>query len=365
MSRTFLPPSVVPKGETVTFQIDHVSVPKATYLKRLSALTVLEDCAIADLVGGKSVTTCLAVEAGPFRFFSVQRRSDGKPKLTFAITPSADHGTPAAAVLTAEAKLAAGDADGAKQALADVAFDRLGLAFRRLTTERLEKAANARPSAERAAARAVAAVARGRRLCGRGYDDPTAVKDLDCTPRAGAPCLDGEDVLAAFTGLSSVRFVRCRIEPSQKLWEALAALPALTSLRLEDVTGVQPAEIGRLTKLTDLSLDKSRVKDASPLASLTALTMLSLNDNELKDATPLGGLRKLTVLYVARNKLTDVAPLADLRALTHLDLSGNPVKDLSALAGLRKLRLVYLDKAQRATEMPILPTGASVLEGDD
>ena len=124
----------------------------------------------------------------------------------------------------------------------------------------------------------------------------------------------------------------------------------LTGNRIGDI-----APLGKLTKLSSLSLGGNQIKDISPLAAVTKIGVLELKDNQVADITPLAKQAELRILMLERDKISDLAPLVkaleadakgEKRFAPYLELyiQGNPLSDaakstqLPAIKGIiRKL----------------------------
>jgi len=118
----------------------------------------------------------------------------------------------------------------------------------------------------------------------------------------------------------------------------LAPLSALTKLEnlalaCTMVKDIQP--LSRLINMKDLQLWGMRdIMDISPLASMTELEKLWISDNLISDLSPLSGMTKLTALTIEDNMISDVSPLVALSSLKCLKLAGNPVKDYTPLSNI-------------------------------
>ena len=116
------------------------------------------------------------------------------------------------------------------------------------------------------------------------------------------------------------------------------------------LSGPIPPELGNLSELTHLSLDRNGLTGAirPELGSLANLTRLALNSNALAGSIPseLGNLSELTHLLLDHNNLTGGIPpeLGKLASLTALSLTSNPLEgsippELGNLTNLRRLSL--------------------------
>lgn len=141
----------------------------------------------------------------------------------------------------------------------------------------------------------------------------------------------------------------------------LRNFPNLTSLNLSWAMnkqgGVDLTPLSSLTKLENLALACTMVKDIqplsslknmknlqlwgirdimaiSPLASMTGLESLWITDNLISDLSPLSEMTKLNTLIIEDNIISDVTPLAALSSLKCLKVAGNPVKDYTPLSSI-------------------------------
>ena len=121
-----------------------------------------------------------------------------------------------------------------------------------------------------------------------------------------------------------------------------------------NLTGALPAELGRLSNLTDLVLYNNGVTGEIPpeLGGLSNLIRLSLDSNRLTGEIPpeLGGLSNLTGLFLHRNQLTGEIPpeLGRLSNLTQLGFDRNQLTGEipPELGGLSNLTHLFLSSNQ-------------------
>jgi leucine-rich repeat protein SHOC2 len=106
-----------------------------------------------------------------------------------------------------------------------------------------------------------------------------------------------------------------------------------------DLTGAVPAEIGRLSALTELHLGDNQLTSVpAEIGQLAVLEVLDLGGNQLTSVpAEIGQLTALRELYLCGNKLTSVpAEIGQLAALEELSLEGNQLASVSA--AIRELR---------------------------
>ena len=110
----------------------------------------------------------------------------------------------------------------------------------------------------------------------------------------------------------------------------------LTGARFAGMTRL-PAAIASFDALDNLEIQGAAIDDISALAELPWIRFLYLEDLPLKDIAPLAGLTSLRGLSLIGSQVEDLSPLAGLTGLEWLTLDGCPVWDLEPLAGLRRL----------------------------
>ena len=131
----------------------------------------------------------------------------------------------------------------------------------------------------------------------------------------------------------------------------------VVKLDLEEIglTGAVPAEIGQLTALRELYLNRNRLTSLpAEIGQLTSLRVLWLNGNRLTSVpAEIGQLTALRELYLNRNRLTSLpAEIGQLTALRELYLNRNRLTSVPAEIGqLTALRVLYLN-GNRLTSVP-------------
>jgi leucine-rich repeat protein SHOC2 len=131
----------------------------------------------------------------------------------------------------------------------------------------------------------------------------------------------------------------------------------VVQLKLEEfgLTGAVPAEIGRLSALTELHLGDNHLTSLSAeIGQLAVLEVLDLGGNQLTSVpAEIGQLTALRELYLYDNQLTSVpAEIGQLTSLEGLYLGDNQLTSLPAEIGqLTSLTELYLDGNQ-LTSLP-------------
>ena len=122
-----------------------------------------------------------------------------------------------------------------------------------------------------------------------------------------------------------------------------AALRTADPLNLEDDDPIFPADMARLTQLTVVGTQTSKIANLTGLETAINLTSLTLNGNEIASLTPLARLEVLETLDLADNvNISSISSLARLTALTDLNLSNNKVSSVSSLSRLEALETLNL-----------------------
>jgi Leucine-rich repeat (LRR) protein len=132
------------------------------------------------------------------------------------------------------------------------------------------------------------------------------------------------------------------------------------SLRMNNLQGVLPHEIGDLIELRGLHLSENRLSGSIPseITQLAHLMGINLSDNEMSDSIPTGlsNLNDLTSLQMAGNRLTGPIPaeIGTLASLTRIDLAGNKLSGEipASLGNLTNLRELWLNHNRLTGEIP-------------
>ena len=144
--------------------------------------------------------------------------------------------------------------------------------------------------------------------------------------------------------------------------ELLGNLPNLSVLSLKNnrLTGTIPPELGKLSQLTLLNLEFNQLTGTIPaeLGNLSQLTLLNLFANRLTGTIPaeLGNLSKLKFLTLTSNRLTGAIPaeLGNLSNLKMLQLHGNRLTGTipAELGNLSKLDFLALNHNRLTGTIP-------------
>ena len=137
----------------------------------------------------------------------------------------------------------------------------------------------------------------------------------------------------------------------------IGQLANLTELRFNNnQLRTLPPEIGQLANLMGLSLYNNQLTTLPPeIGQLAELTQLYLQSNQLTTLPPeIGQLTNLTELNLSENQLTTLPPeIGLLTNLTKLELSCNQLTNLPPEIGqLANLESLYLDNNQQTTLPP-------------
>ncbi|WP_226670850.1 leucine-rich repeat domain-containing protein [Metabacillus litoralis] len=112
-----------------------------------------------------------------------------------------------------------------------------------------------------------------------------------------------------------------------------------------------------MLELTELTIERKRIKDLTGLEKATNLIYLYAPRNVIENITPLSSLKNLQGVYLDNNPITDFSPLSELSNLTSLGLTATGMKDLSVLKNLDKLNDLNVDENEitSLSALPALP----------
>jgi len=177
----------------------------------------------------------------------------------------------------------------------------------------------------------------------------TAVRHMKDMPALQELRLKGEgvtdNVMNHATGLRQLKHLEVwTTDVTDNGFRQLSSLAGLTRLSIAgpNVTDDVLREVGRLTRLEEIVLEQTAVRDLSPLTGLAVLKSLDLWAVAVSDLSPLAKLTNLEHLALRCTSATDLSPLSNLTALKSLEILGAPAKDLSPLAELTNLECLKL-----------------------
>ena len=107
--------------------------------------------------------------------------------------------------------------------------------------------------------------------------------------------------------------------------------------KIKNLTGLEHAQ-----NLTKLTLFHNDISDVSPLSKLIRLRWLYLGHNPISDVSPLSALTGLRLLDIGFTDISDISPLKDLKHLEFLGIHGTGISDVPPLTAFKKLRTLYL-----------------------
>jgi hypothetical protein len=189
-----------------------------------------------------------------------------------------------------------------------------------------------------------------------GYDE---VDTIDCP-------WDGEgDPVRSLAGIEQLTSVRELDLTGQDVTDLgpLAAMPALTSLRLTGNAAVADLSALRGLPLTNLGLSGTGVTDLGPLARTPTLQWVGLSGTGVFDLRPLASSPGLLELDVSNAAVADLSPLAGAASLSKLDVRDNLVADLTPVATMPALDELWVGGNPVTDLRPLL--GAPALLGVD
>ena len=124
-----------------------------------------------------------------------------------------------------------------------------------------------------------------------------------------------------------------------------------------NLMGVEPIDINRLQKFTqlqELNLSFCSISDLSPLIKLTRLRQLIIDRTFITDLSQISLLTGLQELGLCGNYAVDLSPLAQLHNLEWLGLSVSPIEDITPLSSIVSLKQLFIDHTAISDLSPLI-----------
>ena len=171
--------------------------------------------------------------------------------------------------------------------------------------------------------------------------------------------LDNLQFLSGLSFLKELDLSGSRFDANQI--SAIAALPSLQKLNLNECSISTIAGLETAMNLTHLDLGNNTIRNLTPLSSLANLKEINLEHNAVIDLAALSSLANLEKLNVSYNALVSLSPLADNSKLTWLNATNN---DIRSLSGVEKLSaLTYLAVSSNSlTDISLAAQCANLVE---
>ena len=99
-----------------------------------------------------------------------------------------------------------------------------------------------------------------------------------------------------------------RIIAAKRITEAARSRSTTLNLSCLGLTSLPP-DLGTLTQLETLYLNRNQITDISVLKGLILLRVLFLHNNQISQIASLSGLRNLSTLHLQNNLISDISPL--------------------------------------------------------
>ena len=152
-------------------------------------------------------------------------------------------------------------------------------------------------------------------------------------------------------------------------FELLRPLDRLRKLGVSGAAIVRSDALAAVPELEYLRLEQAKLEELSQLAGRATLRHLLLRWTQVRDLGPLAEVPNLTWLQLERSKVVDLSPLRACVRLVELDIRNTAVADLSPLHELPALRRVFVhDSAADEREVVALQRaqpGLSVFSSPD
>jgi Leucine-rich repeat (LRR) protein len=184
----------------------------------------------------------------------------------------------------------------------------------------------------------------------RGLDALAALPALVTLTLSGAK-VDDLKPLGRLPRLTTLSLARVDAPPDDFTW--LANLRQLEYLYLDGTAITNLAPLAAMPSLRELSFSSTGVTSVEPLKGLDRLGTLMLADTAVSDLGPLAGLPTLHGLYINHTGVKNLEPVAALPALTTLEARDSKITDLGPLRRAKKLEVLDLDGSQVRSVAPL------------
>lgn len=145
--------------------------------------------------------------------------------------------------------------------------------------------------------------------------------------------------------------------------EAIGKLTKLTRLTLTDCSLSTIAPLEKLTELTYLDLGSNTLRNIEPIAAFTKLQELYLSNNAITELDVLSSLKDLKTLELSNNSITTLKPIFSLNQLTTLSANNNGISSLDGIQGLTSLEKIQL-KQNALTNISAIGGCSALTEAD-
>lgn len=129
--------------------------------------------------------------------------------------------------------------------------------------------------------------------------------------------------------------VRMGDHPSREKLNEVAGLRTLNISGNREITNLSPLK--KLYRLSELSVEDTRVSSLAPVADLSTLKILKCSRSPVADLDPLRFHKNLRMLNIENTPVEDLEPLTNLTDMEDIVCAGTQVKDLKPLEGMGKL----------------------------
>ena len=161
-------------------------------------------------------------------------------------------------------------------------------------------------------------------------------------------CADGDlSYLANMTALTDLTIKNTIVDKTAL--DAIGKLTTLTNLTLQACNLSNISALSNLTAVENIDLSHNAINDISALSGMKNLKNINLEHNVITEISPLSGLSGFVTLDISNNVITSLAPISDHQALSRLDAGTNSISDLGKLKDLSSLEYLCLGNNKLTT----------------
>ncbi|MGG3925093.1 leucine-rich repeat domain-containing protein [Metabacillus fastidiosus] len=138
----------------------------------------------------------------------------------------------------------------------------------------------------------------------------------------------------------------------------LKNLPNLTNISLNKTKVRDYTILNQFNKLNGLDISGNKLKDISFVGELPKLQSLNISYNEISDLSALSKLKDLSYVEMSNNKISNIAPLQNSKkSIGYLNLASNPIENIDIVSEMEEIFFLNLDHTAVTSVSPLINLG--------